>query len=301
MRRPNAAGTILQALDPVIQKLTCLEEQALRGEAMPVVEMASQLAATLAVVARQAIGLVLDQAARAQPTEIPCSCGGTAGSQGFEDTFFVGRYGRVALSRRRVSCAVCHRSWLPLDQAWGVPSGAYTDDVREATERLSCRLGFDEAVEELQHLWGVSPDGTTAKLWVGQDGRRAEDAAKTEASQHWQQYEAEAFARIGAGRSAGLRTKGGVRGGRGGRRHEPLLETGARTAPPRRRARKRTASGGTERCGPLERDQRKGDPPSGAQHPIPGHRIPDGADRALAAGPRPRGVHGNRLSERARL
>ena len=208
MRQPKAAGTTLQALDPLVQKLTYLEEQALGGEAVGVVEMASQLSATLKAVAGRVMELVLDQAARAQPTEIPCRCGGKASSQGFEDTFFIGRYGRVEVSRRRVLCDDCERSWLPLDEAWGVPSGAYTDDVREATERLSCRLGFDEAVEELQHLWGVSPDGTTAKLWVGQDGRRAEQAAKAEATKHWQEYEAEAFAVAQGERKGAERTEG---------------------------------------------------------------------------------------------
>jgi len=135
MRRPNAAGTTLQTLDPLVQKVAQLEERALRGDPMAVVDMATQLASTLMSVARQTVELVLDQAARAQPAQLPCGCGARASSKGFEDTFFVGRFGRVEASRRRVVCESCGRSWFPLDEAWGLPSGAYSDDVREATER----------------------------------------------------------------------------------------------------------------------------------------------------------------------
>src|SRR5206468_7395808 len=79
-------------------------------------------------------------------------------------------------------------------EAWGLPVGDYSDDVREATDRLSCRLGFREAVTELHHLWGVAPDASTAKRWIDQDGARAEAAAEADAASHWARYEAEAYA-----------------------------------------------------------------------------------------------------------
>jgi hypothetical protein len=197
----------LQALEPLARTLTELEHKALRGEPMPVAELGSVLATTLAAVARHAIELVLDQAARACSAPAPCPCGCEAVSKGFEGTFFIGRFGRVPVSRRRFVCE-CGRSWFPLDVAWSLPAGDYTDDVREATERLACRLGFDEAVAELAHLWGVAPEGSTAKRWVGQDGARAEAAARADADDRWRRYEAEVHAVARGEQRAAVRTPG---------------------------------------------------------------------------------------------
>lgn len=193
MKRPKPPGKTLQALRPLIEKLTALEEKALRGESMPIVEMGKVLADTFRAVARDVMELTLDQAARAQAAS-SCSCGNPASPQGFESTFFISRFGRVPVSRRRFRCGLCKSSWFPFDQAWGLPAGEYADDVREATERLSCRLGFDEAVEELRRLWGVAPDASTAHRWVGEDGKRADDMVRNDALARWKRYEEESFA-----------------------------------------------------------------------------------------------------------
>ncbi len=194
MRRPDAAGTTLQVLEPLVQKLTVLEQQALRGEAIAVVDMGIALASILAATGRQAMEALLTQAARAQGTQLPCKCGADAESKGFERTSFVTRFGPVGIERRRMECQPCDRSWFPFDEAWSVPTGQYADDVREATERLACRLGFDEAVEELRYLWGVAPDGSTAKRWVTQDGTRAAQAVRADAEAHWNKYDEQVHA-----------------------------------------------------------------------------------------------------------
>lgn len=209
MRRPQAAGSTLEAVKPLIEKLTALETKALEGSSMPVVAMAAELEATCRDVARKAMTLLLDQAARAQPCSVSCSCGGTALSKGFESTSFVGRFGRVSLARRRMTCAQCATSTFPFDQAWGLPEGEYTDDVREATERLSCRLGsFEEAVTELRYFWCVAPDASTAKRWVAQDGARAEALVQADAQAHWSEYEQTAFAEARCEQRAPPRTEG---------------------------------------------------------------------------------------------
>jgi hypothetical protein len=51
MRRPNVAELTLQALEPLVQKLTELELQVLRGDSMSVVTMRAALATTLSTVA----------------------------------------------------------------------------------------------------------------------------------------------------------------------------------------------------------------------------------------------------------
>lgn len=195
MRRPEAAGTTLQVIEPLVQKLTEFEQRALRGEAIAVVDLGTALASMLAATGRQAMEALLRQAACAQGTHPPCKCGADAESKGFERTSFVTRFGPVALERRRMECQPCGRSWFPFDEAWAVPTGQYADDVREATERLACRLGgFDEAVEELRYLWGVAPDGSTAKRWVTQDGTRAAEAVRADAQAHWNKYDEQVHA-----------------------------------------------------------------------------------------------------------
>src|SRR3989442_308267 len=57
------------------------------------------------------------------------------------------------------------------------------------TDRLSCRLGFREAVAELLHLWGVAPEASTAKRWIGRDGDRAKAVVKADAEANWKRYE----------------------------------------------------------------------------------------------------------------
>jgi hypothetical protein len=189
MRRPHAAGRALEALTPLIEKLSALEATALDGRALSVVTLATELAATCAAVARDAMALILEQAARTQPACAPCPCGGEASSTGFEGTSFVGRFGRVSVCRRRMACARCDTSGFPFDQVWGLPTGEYADDVREATNRLSCRLGsFEEAVAELQYLWGVAPDASTAQRWVAQDGARADAVVQLDADARWTAY-----------------------------------------------------------------------------------------------------------------
>ena len=76
MRRPKVAGLTLQAPEPLVQKLTDLEQQALRGESMSVVTLGAALATTLSTVGRMAMELVIQQAARAfmdlgKPTNAP--------------------------------------------------------------------------------------------------------------------------------------------------------------------------------------------------------------------------------------
>src|SRR5512136_1623287 len=181
MRRPDVAGLTLQALEPLVQKLTQLEQQALRGDSMSVVTLGATLATTLATVGRRAMELVIQQAARAADPGQVCTCGRLAKSKGFERTTFVARFGRVEADRRRNECA-CGRSWFAFDEAWGLPAGEYADDVREATERLACRMGSsDEAVEELRYLWAVAPDVSTAKRWLSEDGTRAAQAVRADA------------------------------------------------------------------------------------------------------------------------
>jgi len=209
MRRPQAAGSILEAVKPLTEKLTALEAKALQGGSISVVAMAAELAATCIVVARTAMTLVLEQAACAQPSSLPCACGGEASSKGFEDTSFVGRFGRVPVSRRRMECDRCGESFFPFDQLWGLPAGEYADDVREATERLSCRLpSFEEAVAELQYLWGIAPDASTAKRWVAQDGARADAVVKADAEARWKKYETRAFAEAQGEQRAPQRSEG---------------------------------------------------------------------------------------------
>jgi len=193
MRRPHAAGKSLEAVKPLLEKLAALEATALQGGAVPVAAMTVQLAVACAAAARDAMALVLEQAALAQPSSMPCphdGCGGQATSKGFESTSFVARFGRVPASRRRMECNRCHESFFPFDQLWGLPAGEYADDVREATDRLSCRLpSFQEAVDELNYLWGVAPDASTAKRWIAKDGARAEAAAKADAEARWKKCE----------------------------------------------------------------------------------------------------------------
>jgi hypothetical protein len=208
MKRPKPVGRSLQALQPLIHKLKALEEGALQGVTIPVAVMTRELAGVFAAVGREAMELVLDQAARAQATSTSCSCGREAASKGFEDTSFVGRFGRVRVSRRRAACA-CGQSWFPFDEAWGLPTvGEYADDVREATDRLASRLGFGEAVAELNHFWGIAPDGSTAKRWVGQDGIRAAEAVKADAERLWKRYEEQEFAVAAGHRRPSERTQG---------------------------------------------------------------------------------------------
>lgn len=208
MRRPQAGGTVAQALESLATLLAELETRALLGEAMSVVEMATTLATTCRGVARHALALVLDQAARAQVGPVPCECGQQAASYGFEKTHYIGRFGNVPVERRRFVCA-CGASWFPFDAAWHLPSGEYSDDVREVTERMSLRGTFEEAVVEVNHFWGVAPDATTAKRWVGQDGPRAAAAVRADAAASWARYEAEGGAVVAfAGQPEALRKEG---------------------------------------------------------------------------------------------
>lgn len=209
MRRPQPAGKALEAVRPLMETLTALEATALQGRSLSVVAMAAALAATCAGVARDAMALILEQAARAQPASGACACGGEASSQGFEATSFVGRFGRVSVSRRRMACARCNTSGFPFDQTWALPAGEYADDVREATDRLACRLGsFEEAVAELQYLWRVAPAASTAKRWVAQDGARADAVVQAEADARWKAYEQQAFAEARGDQRAPTRTAG---------------------------------------------------------------------------------------------
>ena len=209
MKRPQAVGKVLEALQPLMAKLTALEQRALTGDALPVVTLAAELADACRDVAREAMTLLLEQAARAQPSSAPCACGGPAASKGFAATSFVGRFGRVPVARRRLKCARCGQSWFPFDAAWGLPAGEYSDDVREATDRLSCRLGsFAEAVEELRYLWGVAPEGSTAKRWVADDGVRADALVQADAEARWRAYEQATFAEAQGDQCPAERTAG---------------------------------------------------------------------------------------------
>src|SRR5262249_2787455 len=140
MRRPDAAGRVLEALEPMAKKLTDLEARALQGAAMPVTVLIGELVEAALAVARQGTALLLRQAAAVAQGEVTCpKCSSKdVGSHGFETTSFIGRVGRIELSRRRLECDICEHSWFDFDERWHLPAGGYADDVREAVERLSC-------------------------------------------------------------------------------------------------------------------------------------------------------------------
>ena len=189
MKRPNAAGSVLQALEPVAKKLAEMEQRALAGQPTAVVQMGCELADSLREAGRRAIDLLLEQAARAEPTGGTCACGGQTHSEGFEPKSFIMRFGRVSVMRRRRECDACGSSELGFDKAWSLPEGEFADDVREATERLVCRLGYAEGIEELDKLWGVAPKASsTAQRWVVQDGQRAQQVVREDGLQHWNRY-----------------------------------------------------------------------------------------------------------------
>jgi hypothetical protein len=194
MKRSHELGQTLEALEPLKKKLLEWEIAALDGRTLSVVEMSTELSNASREMARQSIVLLLEQSALAQPSSMPCNCGGMAHSKGFEERSFVSRFGPIQLSRRRLECELCEKSEYPMDAVWRLPAGNYADDVREATERLSCRLTYEEAVAELAYLWGVAPDASTAKRWILQDGDRAEEQAKNDAQLRWKAYEQRAFA-----------------------------------------------------------------------------------------------------------
>jgi hypothetical protein len=209
MNHPKPAGETLQALGPLVQKLADLEGKALRGEGLPVVQVAAELSTALVAVGQKAMELLLEQAARAQPSRTTCACGAEGRSRGFESTWFIGRFGRVVVSRRRMDCAACHKTWFAFDEVWDVPTGRYADDVREAAERLGCRLGgFDEGMAELRHLWGLAPDASTAHRWVGEDGARASAAARADAAESWRRYEEREYA-VARGEQRPVEREGG--------------------------------------------------------------------------------------------
>jgi hypothetical protein len=112
-----------------------------------------------------------------------CACGGPTHSEGFEPKSFVMRFGRVSMMRRRRGCDASGSSELAFDKAWSLPDGELADDVREATERLVCRLVYAEGIEQLDKLWGVGPKASsTAQRWVVQN-LKARAPRKTRCSQ----------------------------------------------------------------------------------------------------------------------
>ena len=117
MKRPNAAGSVLQALEPVAKKLAEMEQRALAGQPTAVVQMGCELADSLREAGRRAIDLLLEQAARAEPTGGTCACGGQTHSEGFEPKSFIMRFGRVSVMRRRRECDACGSSELGFDKA----------------------------------------------------------------------------------------------------------------------------------------------------------------------------------------
>jgi len=71
--------------------------------------------------------------------------------------------------RRRRGCDASGLSELAFDKASSLPDGELADDVREATERLVCRHGYAEGIEQLDKLWGVAfKASSTAQRWVVQ-------------------------------------------------------------------------------------------------------------------------------------
>jgi len=66
---------------------------ALAGQATALVQMGCELADALWQAGRRAIELLLDQAARAEPTAGACARGGPTHPEGFEPNSFVMRFG----------------------------------------------------------------------------------------------------------------------------------------------------------------------------------------------------------------
>ncbi|NUN13948.1 MAG: hypothetical protein HUU55_09985 [Myxococcales bacterium] len=172
----------------MVQKLAKLADVVEQGQGIPIAVLVGVLMATLLEVCRRAMQSLLDRAAAREAGESHCCCGCEQVSRGFEAKRFICRFGRLSYRRRRWLCLKCGRTELDRGCRWELPAGRYSAEIREATERLSCRLGYGEAVDELMHLWGVGQDKSTAKRWVDRDGAKLEQHAREQAAQHWAHY-----------------------------------------------------------------------------------------------------------------
>ncbi len=71
--------------------------------------------------------------------------------------------------------------FFPLDSALGLLRGAYTPQVQEAITRLSSRMSYGEAHEELSLLWKVQISRSSLRQVTLRHGRVAEKVGKLEA------------------------------------------------------------------------------------------------------------------------
>lgn len=89
----------------------------------------------------------------------------------------------IHLKRQQWRCLSCGATLFPLDRALGLLRGAYTPQVQEAITRLSSRMTYREAQEELMLLWKVAVSKGSLQNVTMRRGQVADRLVKEKAAQ----------------------------------------------------------------------------------------------------------------------
>lgn len=120
---------------------------------------------------------VVQQRNQSKTPKAQCACGRLARNKGQQPRSVVTVHGVLSWERTLYHCAVCQRSFSPLDKSLGLDSGSTTTQVRLWIALLAGQLPFAQAATTLQLLTGVALSASTVErqsVYIGTSLRRSQ-------------------------------------------------------------------------------------------------------------------------------
>ena len=112
-----------------------------------------------------------------------CTCGGTAGFEGYRTKAVQTVVGWITLRRAYYWCPACGQGACPLDPALGLGRASHSPGVRRATGHLGALLPFAQATATLAALAGIRVSASTVRTVTEAIGARREaELARTVAT-----------------------------------------------------------------------------------------------------------------------
>lgn len=121
------------------------------------------------------VRLALEQRAAPVETAARCPrCGAAPRDKGTQVRCQETLVGPVRWRRRYLWCPACRQGWYPLDAAWGIATGAFSEAAQAAICRLGVSLPFAAAAETLTALTGMGVGARTVERLTEARGQALE-------------------------------------------------------------------------------------------------------------------------------
>lgn len=178
-------GVIIEQIEPRVKALVAYHEEHAEASFVALEQEAWRLSHGSWV---SAVTKLLEQRRGEVELAYHCPhCGGRPVNKGLQKRTQETLLGVVRWRRSYYYCRPCGKGYYPLDEAWGIAAGQFSEGVQQKVARLAARMPFVPAAEEFECLTGGSVSGREVERLAEERGEALEAHLTQEAQQVCQQ------------------------------------------------------------------------------------------------------------------